>query len=374
VVDVSGRMRMERDLRRAKEAAESASRAKGEFLAMMSHEIRTPMNAILGMTRVMLDMKTYPRIRSGLEMVRSSGETLLVILNDILDFSKLESGRIEFERRAFDLSALFADVTGLMALPAEEKKLSLSTRIASDVPRHLIGDELRLRQILLNLVGNSIKFTERGGVTFQALAEGPGLVRFDVADSGIGIEPKAAARLFSSFSQADSSITRRFGGTGLGLAICKRIVDLQGGRIGFESNPGQGSRFWFVLPLEAGAAPFAAKTEETEAAEGIDVSVLQRLGATFGKEALARRLDLLATDAETCLRLLNQADGGEALRRQALRLGGLCLSFGLSEAAEMADSLAADAEAGDLEAARERLLVLPGHVRQAIGLARQSAA
>ena len=251
--DVSTRKRMERDLIASRDAAEAGARAKSEFLAKMSHEIRTPMNGVLGMTSLLLDTDMTPTQRDFVETLKHSGESLLTIINDILDFSKIEAGKLELAPIPFDLRAMFDHVLDLYAAPAQQKQLGLHVLVHTDVPDTVIGDPGRIKQVLNNLVNNAIKFTETGEITLivSALAAPPGqaLVRMEVRDTGIGIPPEALTRLFQSFSQADSSMSRRFGGTGLGLAICKQLVELMNGHIHVESTPGQGSRFWIDLPL-----------------------------------------------------------------------------------------------------------------------------
>jgi len=257
-VDLTERKQTEQRLQEAKAAAETAARFKSEFLANMSHEIRTPMNAILGLTQILEREPLTPDQRDMLGKIGDAGHGLLHIINDILDFSKIEAGQLTVERLPFDLPPVLSLLETLLTGSAEDKGLRLRIEPPTGLTGAVLGDPLRLKQILLNLVSNAIKFTDRGAVTVRvlplALTETAVRLRFEVSDTGIGIGPEALAKLFQPFTQADASTTRRFGGTGLGLSICKRLVELMGGTIGATSAPGAGSTFWFELPCERAAS------------------------------------------------------------------------------------------------------------------------
>ncbi|MBX9832178.1 MAG: PAS domain S-box protein, partial [Burkholderiaceae bacterium] len=256
-VDITDRQRAEQELRRAKDLAEESTALKSNFLANMSHEIRTPMNAIIGMSHLALKSGLSPRQHDYVSKIQQAGQHLLGVINDILDFSKIEAGKLAVEKHPFMIDRMLESVSDVVGYKAGAKGLELVCDVAADVPPNLVGDSLRLGQILINFANNAIKFTETGEISIavRMLEDGGSrvMLRFEVRDTGIGLTGEQMGRLFQSFQQADTSTTRRYGGTGLGLAICKSLAELMGGEVGVESTFGKGSTFWVSLPLERGA-------------------------------------------------------------------------------------------------------------------------
>ncbi len=331
--------------------AEESARCKAEFLANMSHEIRTPMNVVIGMTELLGHSPLAQDQQEFVDTIRTSGESLLALINDILDFSKIESGHLDFENIPFSLRTCVESALKLAARPASEKGLHLRLSIDDDVPSHIVGDQARLRQILVNLVSNAVKFTEQGEVvvSISRIASHTDCIpqlRFSVRDTGIGIPPEHLGRMFQAFSQVDASINRKYGGTGLGLAICHRLVELMGGRIRVESELGRGADFQFEIPLQpAPTVPETMHRSDATAADSTPLRLrilladdhplnqrvacllLERLGhhcavASNGFEVL----DVLARETFDILLLdvqMPKLDGLETARR-------ICRNFGSS--------------------------------------------
>ena len=314
------------DLERAEGEARKADQAKSAFLATMSHEIRTPMNGVLGMTDLLLEMPLGEQQRRFAEVIKSSGESLLSILNDILDYSKIEAGRLELEAAPFDVRTLVEQAVELIAARGQEQRLAFIVDVDPATPATLVGDAGRLRQVLMNLLGNAVKFTARGEVevTLQVEAQTADGVRLSLAvrDTGIGIAPEAMARMFTPFSQADSSIARQYGGTGLGLAISARLVGLMGGRIGVESVVGHGSTFTISVPFDCPAdqpprqQPLAGRCILVVDSHPRRRAALGRLVAGLGAVVVTALADAGEAGAFDAALIVRDADGGLALASQ----------------------------------------------------------
>ena len=315
-------MTQSEEMRKAMNAADQANFAKSAFLAVISHEIRTPMTGIMGMVRLMLDTALTREQTDYAQTIQDSGDAMMALLNDILDFEKIESGRMDLEHVDFDLHRVLQSVTTLMTGHATAKKISLTLDLDPRVPRYMVGDPTRLRQVLLNLVGNSIKFTGEGGVTLRVRPEEQGenqasgayRIQFNVIDTGVGISPEAQKKLFNPFSQADNSVARKFGGTGLGLAISQRLIEGMGGKIRIESTPGDGSNFYFTVAMREGAAEGIGKatslTPSARPEKAMDILIVEdnEINQKLLKEFIARfgHRTVLAGSGEEALKIVTE--------------------------------------------------------------------